>query len=99
MMPIHVDDLLLASNSKAAIQSVKTNLATHFKLHDQGPTTSILGIKIKHDCTAHTISLSQPGYVKSILEQFSMADCNPSLTPMDENQKLLAQMSPNTPEG
>jgi hypothetical protein len=99
MMPIHVDDLLLASNSKAAIQRVKSDLATHFKLHDQGPTTSILGIKIDRDRAARTISLSQPGYVESILEQFGMADCNPSLTPMDENQKLSARMSPDTPEG
>ena len=99
MMPIHVDDLLLASNSKTAIQRVKSNLSAHFKLHDQGPTTSILGIKIEHDHTARTISLSQPGYVESILEQFGMSDCNPSLTPMDENQKLSAQMSPDTAEG
>lgn len=49
MMPIHVDDLLLASNSKAAIQCVKSDLSAHFKLHDQGPTTSILGIKIERD--------------------------------------------------
>jgi len=99
MMPIHVDDLLLASNSKAAIQRVKSDLTTHFKIHDQGPTTSILGIKIERDRAARTISLSQPGYVDSILEQFGMADCNPSLTPMDENQKLSARMSPDTPEG
>jgi hypothetical protein len=99
MMPIHVDNLLLASNSKATIQHVKSDLATHFRLHNQGPTTSILGIKIDHDHTTHTISLSQPGYVESILEEFGMADCNPSLTPMDKNQKLSAQMSPDTPEG
>ena len=99
MMPIHVDDLLIGSNSKAAIQRVKSDLATHFKLHDQGPTTSILGIKIERDRAAHTISLSQPGYVESILEQFGMAECNPALTPMDENQKLSTRMSPDTPEG
>ena len=93
MMPIHVDDLLIASNSKAAIQRVKSDLAVHFKLHEQGPTTSILGIKIERDRATRTISLSQPGYVQSILEQFGMSHCNPSLTPMDENQKLSARMS------
>ena len=31
-MPIHVGDLLLASNSKTAIQQVKSDLATHFKI-------------------------------------------------------------------
>lgn len=90
IMPIHVNNLLLALNLKAAIQCIKSNLAGHFKLHDQGLTTSILGIKIEHDHTACTISLSQPGYVQSTLEQFGMSDCNPSLTPMDENQKLSA---------
>ena len=90
MMPIRIDDLLLASNSKATVQRVKSDLMTLFKIHDQGPTTSILGIKIERDHAACTISLSQPGYVESILELFGMADCNPSLTPMDENQKLSA---------
>ena len=34
MLPIHVDDLLLASNSRDALQLVKTVLGAHFKLHD-----------------------------------------------------------------
>lgn len=52
ILPIHVDDLLLASNSKAAIMKVKSELASHFKLHDQGPATTILGMKITHDHAA-----------------------------------------------
>jgi len=63
--PIHVNDLLLASNSSAAIQKVKAELASHFKLHDQGPATSILGMKIERNHTTRTISLSQPGYIES----------------------------------
>jgi hypothetical protein len=99
MMPIHVDDLLLASNSKEAIRKVKAELASHFKIHDQGPTTSILGIKVERDRAARSMCLSQPGYIQSILEQFGMSDCNPAQTPMDENQKLSIRMSPDTPEG
>jgi hypothetical protein len=98
MMPIHIDDLLLALNSKAAIQRVKTELASHFKIHDQGPTALILGIKVEHDWVAHSISLSQPGYIELILEQFGMSECNPALTPMEENQKLSISMSPDMPE-
>ena len=98
MVPIHVDDLLLASNSKPALQKVKAELTSHFKIHDQGPTSSILGIKVERDRVARTISLSQPGYIQSILEQFSMSDCNPTHTPMEENLKLSTRMSPDTPE-
>jgi transposase InsO family protein len=98
LMPIHVDDLLLASNSRQALQSVKTELGSHFKLHDQGPATSILGMKIVRDRTARSISLSQPGYIRSILEDFHMSDCNPALTPMEERARLSVSMSPRTPE-
>jgi len=97
-MPVYVDDLLLASNSREAIRRVKADLATHFQLHDQGPATSILGVKIEHDRTTHTISLSQPGYIQSILEDFNMADCNPVATPMEENLKLSKAMCPDSPE-
>ena len=98
VLPIHVDDLLLASNLKAAIQKVKSELASHFKLHDQGPATAILGMKITRDHAARSIGLSQPGYIKSILEDFGMSDCNPALTPMEENLKLSVKMSLETPE-
>ena len=98
ILPIHVDDLLIASNSRDAIQKVKSDLAAQFKIHDQGPATSILGIKIERDRPNRSISLSQPGYIESILEQFSMSECNPVHMPMIENQKLLTSMSPDTPE-
>src|SRR5882757_10345646 len=98
MLPIHVDDLLLASNSADALRSVKSDLAAHFKLHDLGPATSILGMKIVRDRPAHSISLSQPGYTESILSNFSMADCNPALTPMEEGCKLSVSMSPQSLE-
>jgi hypothetical protein len=47
---------------------------------------------------ARSISLSQPGYIESILEQFGMSECNPILRPMEENQKLSTSMSLDTDE-
>ena len=98
MLPIHVDDLLLASNSRDALQFVKNKLGSHFKLHDLGPATSILGMKIVRNHATRTISLSQPGYTKLILNDFCMSDCNPSSTLMDEGTKLSVSMSPQTSE-
>jgi len=46
MVPIYMEDLLLASNSKLAIQCMKTELATHFSLHDLGPMSLTLGTSI-----------------------------------------------------
>ena len=98
LMPTHVDDLLMASNSRRTLQSVKAELGSHFRLHDLGPATSILGMKIVRDRAARSIRLSQPGYIRSILDDFYMSDCNPTLTPMEERVKLSASMSPRTPE-
>ena len=98
ILPIHVDNLLIVSNSREAIQKVKSDLASQFKIHDQGPATSILRIKIECNRPNRSISLSQPGYTKSILEQFGMSECNPTHTPMQENYKLLSSMSLDMPE-
>ena len=58
----------------------------------------MLGIKIERDRSAHTISRSQLGYIKSILDEFNMADCNPAATPMEENTRLSMHMCPDTDE-
>jgi len=65
VLPIHVDDLLLASSSKAAIQE-QLALTSSFAIG--GPATSIFAMKIERDRIARTIGLSQPGYIESILE-------------------------------
>ena len=96
LLPIHVDNLLLTSNSRPALQSVKSELASHFKLHDLGPASSILSMQIVHNHDAHSISLSQPGYIRSILKDILMLDCNPLLMLMEECPPLSASMCPKT---
>ena len=44
-------------------------------------------MRIVRDRAARSITLSQPGYIKPILEDPYMSDCNPALTPMDEHIK------------
>ena len=46
ILPMFVDDMTFASKSLDAVKQVITDLSKHFKLHDLGPTTEILGIKI-----------------------------------------------------
>ena len=68
-------------------------------IHNQGLTKLILIIKIEQDRQACSISLSQPGYIESMLEQFGIAEYNLVLIQMDPGQKLSAKLSPDTPEG
>ncbi|CCA76306.1 hypothetical protein PIIN_10301 [Serendipita indica DSM 11827] len=96
IVPVHVDDLLLASKSSKAIQMAKDELKARFKIHDQGPTSFLLGVKLERDRQSDTISLSQPAYIKQILETYKMQDCNGADTPMAEKPLLSTKDSPQT---
>jgi Reverse transcriptase (RNA-dependent DNA polymerase)/gag-polypeptide of LTR copia-type/GAG-pre-integrase domain len=96
VVPVHVDDLILASKSKDAIEKVKMDLRAQFKIRDQGPSTLILGVQIERDRKSRTIHLSQPNYIQTILETFRMQDCNGARTPMDEKVRLSSKMSPSS---
>ncbi|CCA72510.1 hypothetical protein PIIN_06447 [Serendipita indica DSM 11827] len=96
IVPVHVDDLLFASKSSEAIQMVKDELKARFKIHDQGPTSFLLGVKPERDRQSHTISLSQPAYIEQILETYKMQECNGADTPMAEKPLLSTKDSPQT---
>jgi hypothetical protein len=49
ILPVFVDDMTIASKSKEAIQKLKDDLKHHFKLHDLGPITYLLGVGIERD--------------------------------------------------
>jgi transposase InsO family protein len=99
-VPVYVDDLTIASNSKSAISQLKSDLMTHFKLRDLGPTEFILGIKVERDRPKRTICLSQATYIQSILDEhlINPGDWNSVVTPMMENAKLSKKGCAKTPE-
>jgi hypothetical protein len=71
IIPVHVDDLVIASKSRKAIDDFKKELAKHFKIRDQGPTSFILGIKLERDRPRKTISISQPAYIQDLLDSYA----------------------------
>jgi len=88
ILPVFVNDITLALKSEPAIQSFIAELSQHFKIHDLGSTTQLLGIKIDRDHPKHSISLSQRQYCLDILDRFGMADCKPISTPMEPGLRL-----------
>ena len=59
IIPVFIDDMTIASRTKAGVQKVKDDLRAHFKLRDLGPTSFLLGVEIKRDRSPRTLSLSQ----------------------------------------
>ncbi|MBW0593706.1 hypothetical protein O181_133421, partial [Austropuccinia psidii MF-1] len=57
-------------------------------MEDLGPATYILGIEIRRDRNAKTLSLSQMTYIKNLLNDYQMMDCKPVPIPMVPNSRL-----------
>ncbi|CAB1113712.1 unnamed protein product [Ectocarpus sp. CCAP 1310/34] len=80
-LTLYVDDLLLAGNDSDAISMVKGKLQKRFKMTDLGEASLVLGMEIRRDREANTLTISQEAYCKSILERFGMSGSKPTSTP------------------
>ena len=73
MMNVYTDDCLLFAQNDAVIDSLITALSKDFLLEDQGTIHDYLGIRIKKDPVNKTITISQPGLIKSTLSDLGLA--------------------------
>jgi len=78
----HVDDIVIAGENLAAVVQVKTMIAAVFDIRDLGQVSNYLGMAVKWDRAAGTVSLSDPRHTAGILADFGMEDCKPNTTPM-----------------
>ncbi len=72
---IFVDDLLVTGSSVAEITEVKKMMNEIFILTDQGLLEFYLGVEISR-VDENTLLLHRTAYVKKILNNFNMSDCN-----------------------
>ena len=47
IVPAYVDDLMIATKKHSDAQKTLSQLSSHFKLRDLGPTSFILGVHVK----------------------------------------------------
>ena len=96
IIPVYVDDMTIACNKPEEYTFIRDELGKHFKLHDLGPTSFLLGVHIERDRAKHTITLSQRQYIIDVLERFNLGSCNSVSTPLPEGHKLSKSMAPQT---
>ena len=82
-----VDDLVIAGSKTQDIEELKITLEGKFKMDDRGKLEWFLGMHISQmkDC----ITLDQETYIQTVIEKFSMQDCNSSKTPAENNLRLV----------
>ena len=88
LLLIWVDDMMIASRNQTAITEIKDILQKSFKITDLGELKNFVGIQFQIDPQNGIVRLAQNAYVKSILHDFQMENCNPVSTPMVPNSRV-----------
>ncbi|XP_015159893.1 uncharacterized mitochondrial protein AtMg00810-like [Solanum tuberosum] len=85
---VYVDDLLITGDDKDLIQEAKCVLHAAFKIKDLGPLKYFSGIEI---CRSKKgILLCQRKYTLELIAELGLGGCKPTLTPLEQNQKLTS---------
>lgn len=86
---VYVDDILVASKSLPAIDSIKHKVKKAFNIHDIGDATFFLGMEIERDRAARKLKLAQHRMTEELLSKYGLTDANSRTTPMHHATKLL----------
>jgi len=80
--------MLIACHDKGEIRKLTLDLKFKFEMKNLGVAKRILGIDIKRDRRNGTLTLSQSGYLKKIVQLFDMDYCKPITTPIPPHFKM-----------
>lgn len=84
IISMHVDDQLIACNSRTALNSFKQQLNAQFECSDGGPVNYFLGFSIQRNRDSRQLFIGQQHYTTTLLANFNMTDCNPTATPLPQ---------------
>ena len=94
ILPLYVDDILIAGNDKRLIGVTKKWLSSNFEMKDMGDASYVFGVKILRDRSKFLLGLSQETHIKKMLQRYHMHDCKPMDTPIERNFSLSLDMCP-----
>jgi len=94
IIPVYVNDKLLAGNDDPLLDSIQSSIGSHFKSSDLSTASWILGIHVHHDIKNGTLFIEQSQYLKGVLSRYGMTGCMPVSTPLPPNSQFL----PTTPD-
>lgn len=84
---LYVDDGMIMSNSMKTLNAMMDKLENAFEM-TRGDPDFYVGMEIKRDRLAKTISIGQAAYITRVIEKFNMTDATPVSTPADVNVML-----------
>src|SRR5260370_11451842 len=88
IIPVYVDNKLLAGNDERLLDSIQDTIGTRFKSSNLSMAMWILGIHVHHDLEAGTLFIEQSQYIKGVLSHYNMTGCTPVSTPLPVNAQF-----------
>lgn len=80
---IHVDDCTLVTSSDGLMIKLKQDLSLQYEIVDLGEARWLLGFEIRRDRRVRILTLSQAGYINTLLKRFRMTDAYTLSVPLD----------------
>ena len=87
IIALYVDDVVIFGREEKEISEVKKKLKEFHPMTDSGIVNKLLGIRFTWG-RDRSIRLDQESYASQILEEFGMAECKPSRTPISPSVQL-----------
>ena len=93
---LHVDDLLIVTNSEEFLLSFKTAIISRFSMKDQGTLTGreFTGCHVEYDQKKGEVALSCDRSVKKLLVDLKFDESNPYNTPISNDKTKPRDLSP-----
>ena len=85
---VWVDDILILTNSPVESDCVEAELESKYDIKALGQPSLLLGMKVTHDASNHTITVSKTHYIDKLLKKFNLKNLNPVTTPLNLNVDL-----------
>ena len=87
-MSIHVDNQLIACNSRLELDDFKAKLNSRF-CSNGGPVNYFLGFDVFRDRKLRKLWVSQEHYIESVLERFGMDQAMPNKAPLPSGYRPI----------
>lgn len=87
LVAIYVDDGLVCSKDRQLLAKVIKHLETKFEVFVMDPNCFV-GLQIVRDRMNRTLTISQPYYIKTVVERFGLQNAKTESTPISNQQQL-----------
>jgi len=85
---VYIDDLMVAGQSFSGVEAIKIGFSAKFDVRDMGEVKDVFGMKVIREKRAGKRTLSNPGHVMALLQEFGLDTCTLDRTAMASSVEL-----------